>query len=165
MDNNNNNNIFRTKAVERVTSPEALDKYLKVTSPSVWMSLIAIIIILCGFIIWGVIGKIETTVTTGCQIDQGYLTCYVKDEDMEKVSEGDKIVVKGLDQEFAVTSLVPLGYVNEEQGYTYGELIHLVGAKLGDYIYYIDIPTGEKEGVYAGEIIIESLSPLEFILN
>ncbi len=38
--------IFREKALEKITSPEQLNNYLKVTNPAVWMILAAVILLL-----------------------------------------------------------------------------------------------------------------------
>ena len=38
--------IFREKSLKRITSPEELGDYLRVTSPSVWMILAAVILLL-----------------------------------------------------------------------------------------------------------------------
>ena len=35
--------IFRKKAVDRVNSPEQLNDYIRVTSPSIWMVLAGVI--------------------------------------------------------------------------------------------------------------------------
>ena len=39
-----NETIFRKKSLERIASPDKLDDYLKVTSPSVWVILAALFI-------------------------------------------------------------------------------------------------------------------------
>ena len=72
--------IFRQKSVDRVSSPEELDKYLKVTSPRVWVVLIGIIIILVGVIAWGSFGKLKTYANVGCVIEKGQAYCYVNEE-------------------------------------------------------------------------------------
>lgn len=60
--------IFREKSIERVSSPEQLDDYIKVTTPSVWLILSATIALLAGMIIWGVFGKIEVNTPNGVEI-------------------------------------------------------------------------------------------------
>ena len=57
-----NNDLFRKKAVERITSPEKLNDYIHVTSPSIWMALGAIIVLLVGALVWATFGNIYTTV-------------------------------------------------------------------------------------------------------
>ena len=53
-----NNSIFRQKSIDRISSPEKLDDYIRVTTPSVWITLAAIVILLVGAIIWGIFGEL-----------------------------------------------------------------------------------------------------------
>ena len=46
--------IFREKSIERVTSPEKLNDYIKVTRPSVWLILLATLILIVGTSVWAV---------------------------------------------------------------------------------------------------------------
>ena len=57
VQNMENNDLFRKKAVERITSPEKLNDYIHVTSPSIWMALGAIILILVGALVWATFSK------------------------------------------------------------------------------------------------------------
>ena len=59
--------IFREKSIERVSSPEKLDDYIKVTTPSVWIILAATVALLVGMIIWGGFGKIEVNTPNGVE--------------------------------------------------------------------------------------------------
>ena len=47
-----NNNLFRKSSLERVSSPEQLDEYVKVTSPNLILIIIAIFSILFAGIVW-----------------------------------------------------------------------------------------------------------------
>ena len=44
--------LFRQKSVERISSPEDLHEYMRVTSPRLWMILTAIVVLLAGFIVY-----------------------------------------------------------------------------------------------------------------
>ena len=55
----NQKGIFREKAMNRVSSPEQLNDYIRVTSPSVWIVLIALIVLLIGMLAWSILGRIE----------------------------------------------------------------------------------------------------------
>ena len=50
--------LFRQKSIDKVSSPEKLDDYIKVTTPSVWITLAAIVILLAGIIVWGIFGEL-----------------------------------------------------------------------------------------------------------
>jgi hypothetical protein len=57
--------IFRKKSLERVTSPEQLNDYIKVTTPSVWIILAATLILIIGTLVWAVFGKIRVNTESG----------------------------------------------------------------------------------------------------
>ena len=50
--------IFREKSMERVSSPEALNDYIRVTTPSVWIVLAAAVLLLVGMLCWSVFGRV-----------------------------------------------------------------------------------------------------------
>ncbi len=51
--------IFRQKSIERVSGPEELNDYIRVTTPSVWIVLIAIVTLLAGILMWSIFGRVE----------------------------------------------------------------------------------------------------------
>ena len=57
--------IFREKSLKRISSPEQLNDYIKVTTPSVWLILFATFILILGILFWAVFGKIRVNTDTG----------------------------------------------------------------------------------------------------
>lgn len=57
--------IFRQKSMDRISSPEQLNDYIRVTTPSVWLVLIAIILLLAGMLAWSVLGTVEAHAADG----------------------------------------------------------------------------------------------------
>ena len=51
------NQIFRKKNIDRVSSPEQLNDYVRVSNPGVWMVLTAVIVLLFGICVWAVFRK------------------------------------------------------------------------------------------------------------
>lgn len=64
---NMNKSIFRKKSLERISSPEEIDDYMKVTSPSMWLVLGAILLLLAALIFWSITARIESTVVVDGQ--------------------------------------------------------------------------------------------------
>jgi len=54
--------IFRQAALERLSSPEQIDRLLPLTSPQSWIALAAVGLLLVGGLMWSIFGTIETTV-------------------------------------------------------------------------------------------------------
>ena len=46
--------IFREKSLERVNAPEELNDYIHVTTPAVWFVIASLLVILAGFLVWGI---------------------------------------------------------------------------------------------------------------
>ena len=66
--NNKNESIFRQKSIDRISSPEQLHDYIKVSSPGAWLVLVAIIIFLVGALVWAVNGSITINTDTGSKV-------------------------------------------------------------------------------------------------
>ena len=60
------NKIFRKTALDRISSPEQLNEYMKVAGPGVWCMLAGLAVTFAAFFVWGVLGSIpETVVISG----------------------------------------------------------------------------------------------------
>ena len=55
--------LYRKSALEKISSPEQLDKTLTVTSPLSWLVLIGITLIIAATTVWGFLGTIPMSVT------------------------------------------------------------------------------------------------------
>ena len=51
-----NNKLFSQDALDKLRSPERLDTMLSITTPIVWMSLGAIVMITCSLVLWSIFG-------------------------------------------------------------------------------------------------------------
>ena len=51
--------LFRKKSMDRVSSPEQLNDYIRVTSPGLWLVLAAGVILLAGMLAWSILGTVE----------------------------------------------------------------------------------------------------------
>ena len=54
--------LFRKKAIDKISSPEQLDTLIKVTSPANWLMLLAFAIVIVVAVLWGFYGRIPTKV-------------------------------------------------------------------------------------------------------
>ena len=56
--------IFRKKSLERIAAPEALNDYLHVTGPAVWLILCAVILLHAGLLVWSSSARGARSVST-----------------------------------------------------------------------------------------------------
>lgn len=154
--------IFREKSLEKISSPEQMNDYIRVSSPSVWMVLTAVIVLLAGVCVWGMFGHLDTAVQTGGVCTNGRLTVFVGEEDHNKIGENAVISVDGVEYAVAEITNAPIRVDDQIDPY----VVHLAGFTEGDWVYrlYADVP-GLADGVYAASVITERVRPLDFVLN
>ncbi len=92
-ENGNKNDLFRKSTLERVTSPEQLNEYIKVTNPSLIVMLIGIFTILIAGVIWIFSSGIPKTVDlTGVAVTDSVGTqkvyCYVPIATSKRLATG-----------------------------------------------------------------------------
>ena len=155
------NDLFRKKSVERVSSPEQLNDYIRVANPGVWMILAAIVILLVGVIVWGCIGHLDTTLSTAVVCENDVAVIYVREADVEKIEVG--MTVRVGDEEYTISeiSTEPIRVDDTMSEYA----IHASGLTVGEWVYTIQVDGDFAAGVQKAEIVIESISPISFILN
>jgi hypothetical protein len=72
--------LFRKKAMARISSPEDLTSYLRVTSPAVWLLLIAVILLLAGMLLWSSKVSIDSIAAGTARVENGSMILTFDDE-------------------------------------------------------------------------------------
>lgn len=164
------NSIFRKKAMDRISSPEEMDDYLQVTGPSTWIVLIALIFLVLGFLVWGVSGRLDTTMNVAVVSDKGSVECLIPYEQLENIAgddadgkKADKMTLKidNKEYEFVYEGKAPdmISKNTDESICMAGNLVE------GAIVQPMTVKADLKQGVYVGKIVVETVSPVHFILN
>lgn len=153
--------LFRKKAVDRVSNPEQLNDYIHVTSPSIWLLLAGIICILLGAIVWGIFGNIYSTLNTAGSVHDHTLTIYVSTADRQNVKVGMDITVNGTKTQVREISEQPV-YVTADMG---DFLLERAGLTANDWAYKVEADTELEDGVYEASITTEVIHPIEFVIH
>ncbi len=156
-----NEQLFRKKSVDRVSSPEQLNEYIKVSNPGIWMILAAIVILLVGAIVWGVLGTLDTTLSTVAVAENGELTVYVKEADIDSIEEG--MTVRIGDKEGTITEISTTPTTVDGTFSDYA--LHVGNLVNGEWVFAIRVSGEFTDGVHNADIVVESVSPMSFILN
>lgn len=155
------NSIFREKSLQRVSSPEQLNDYIRVTNPGIWVTLAAAIVLLAGFIVWGVVGNLETKADVVAVSGNGTLTCYVKEADAASVEAGDPVRVGG--EEFTVQEIAaePVAIGDDMSAYA----LRIGDLAVGEWVYPVTLSGSLSDGIYEASVITDSISPISFLFN
>ena len=157
-------NIFREKTIDRIKSPEMLDEYIKVANPGIWLSLAAILVFVIGGLMFSIFANIDSKVSTAVVVSDGNAICYLKEDKLQYVT--NELYVEVNNNKYALADhgneLEKLSSDNDSDE----EILHLMGTEEGGwyYIYPFD-PSGMEPGVYRGEIIVDSVKPINFLIN
>ena len=156
------NGLFRQKSLDKVSSPEQMNDYIRVTSPGVWLILAAVIALLAGLIIWSILGRLETTVTAaavaGPEVGS---VCYIEEGDLSAVHAGQTVHIGG--EDYALASVAPKPVVVDDSFDAYA--LHVGGLETGQWVYPAELDGTLDEGVYEAKIVVDSVSPISFLLN
>jgi len=87
--------VYRKASMERISSPEQLNDYLRVTNPSVWIVLAAVVLLLAGTLIWASLTYIGSSVSGVAAVDDGVMTVRFDDPALEKNVEAGMSVTVG----------------------------------------------------------------------
>ena len=132
--------LFRKEAMNRITSPDQLNDHLRVTRPSVWIVLAAVILLLVGLFVWANIGDLETRANVRIMVQSGEARV-IGDGQAVNIEKGMTVRFKDSDAEAAV----------EKAGRTADG--YLVG------VFRTDMDDGE----YTGTIVLDSVKPISFL--
>ena len=154
-------NLFRKKSLERISSPEQLNHYIRVSTPSVWLLLGAIVILLAGVCVWGVFGHMDTALPVVVVAREGTATAYIREADADKVAGDMPIAIGDAKGQVLVVIRQP---VQVDDAFT-EYMCHVGGLQQGEWVYPAVLEIDCSDGVHAGAIVIDGVSPISFVLN
>lgn len=131
--------LFREKTLERISSPEKLTDYLRVTNPGIWAVLGAVILLLGGLLLWSTIGTLETKASAKVIVE--HHVAIVVTDSSSAIKEGMPVHILAEDYLIAATS-------EDEYGRVYG-------------ITEVPLP----DGSYSGTVVVEQVRPIDFLLE
>ena len=152
--------VFRKESLEKVSSPEQLNDYIKVSNVSVWIIIGAALVLLAAGLVWSITANLQTTVLSTGAVKGGVMTCYLSDTG--EINVGDEVSFpNGSTGTVTSVSGEPKSAKEIAAGCSDYEVYRL---ELSDWSYEVKISAaGLDDGVATAEIIIDSVKPISFI--
>lgn len=86
--------IYREGAVDRLSSPENMNQYVRVTRPALWVTLAAVILLIAGCLIWMSMTYISSFLTGTADVRNGIMTVTLdNDQKAENLETGMTVTV------------------------------------------------------------------------
>lgn len=156
-----NETIFRDKAMERVASADRLNDYVKLSNPGIWFILVAVVVVLAGGCIFGMVGHIDSTVPCVALSDGQHTVCWVKKEYDDRFTDQMTVKIDGKEYPVSLHDATPVSVDPGTDTY----VLFLGDMQPGEWIYEIDADGTLPDGSYEAELVTERISPLSFLFG
>ena len=141
MEQTQKKEVFRKETMERISSPEQLTGYLRVTKPGIWVVLAAVILLLGAMLAWSAVGVLETTTDAKVVVSDASTEIIVTGTLASSVQAG--MPVRVASEEYTIAS------VETDE---YGRTVAFART---------DLPNG----IYDAKIVVEQTKPISFLLE
>ena len=157
------NGLLQKKITDQLSTPEQLNDRLRVANPGIWLLLAGILLVLVGFCVWGIFGRLNTVIPVGAMTDQGKTICYVKEENRDRITLDMEVSAEGKITFVEDISLVPVLVDSAFPEY----LRHVGNLSQGEWVYIVTLKDliGEEGSIFPADIVIESIAPARFVVN
>ena len=153
------NPILTKNSGEKVTSPEELNDYIKVTNFSIWLILAVVIIMASSVFVWAFVGSLHTSVKATGIAEKGVITCYLPSD--SGAAAGNDVTAGGTFGKVVSVSNPPLSEKAVSEKYDEYTAYRL---NLSDWNYEVIINAeGCPDGLVTVNIITGSVKPISFI--
>jgi len=156
-----NETVFRDKSIERISSPEQLNDYVRLTNPGVWFVVAAIMIILVGAFIFGITGHIDSSVPGVCISDGSSTVCLVKRKYGDRFTDDMHVQINSAEHSVLLKNAKPIAIDQTIDSYA----LFVGDMELSEWVYEIEVEGDIPEGVYEARLVTERISPLSFIFG
>ena len=153
--------IFRKKAMERISSPEELDQYLTVTGPGVWFPLITAVVLLIGALVWMTLGSIDVTLNVAIAAGDSGVVCYVPAEHKQAAVKCGSVIIAGTAYTLTDVGLADLALTEESDA----SVRRAGGLSYAAEVSPLKVNAELMHGVYQGQITVETVNPISYIIN
>ncbi len=157
------NGLFRKKSMDRISSPEQLHDYMRVTSPRLWMLLAAVVLLLAGFIVYASRTTMENTMPIRVTVQNYHLTA----EESGTGEEREAMLIYTelpIDQLDTVKTGMQVrfgngtGHVDWISAFSEEEKVQII-IEMDKTIYPL------TDGEFDAELVLESTTPISFLWN
>ena len=154
------NGLFRKKSLERISSPEELHDYMRVTSPRLWMLLGAITALLVGFIVYASTATMENTMPIKVKVSQYELETNAAGE-VEYMTAIEAHLPHTMKDQVDSNMMVRIGRIEAKIAYVGVGENETIFLNIDPGMDYVPL----EEGEYDAELVLESTMPISFLWN
>lgn len=160
-----NKGLFRKASLDRVSSPEQLNDYIRVSNPSVWLILGAVAALIIAVFVWAIWGDLPTKTAVRGRAEGGVVTCYLPAEGAAGITSDKTVEYGDITGRVISVGTRALAYddVSEALG---GDEYALYMLGVGEWNVPVTMEIeGAPDGIIDVSVITDTISPIDFLLN
>ena len=166
------NKLFKKSSMERITSPEKLNDFIKVSNPTSWMILGAALAIVLGLLAWGVFGELSESVTFNGHLKDGQLYCYASGSLADQLAPGMEATIVPLGSSEVMKGAIatvaehPLSYDEASRDIISDYMLSALGITGWNIAVTVDVNEPLYEGVvYTISVVTETYRPIQLVFR
>lgn len=156
--------IFREKNLKRAQSLDELQDIMEINKPFTWLVIVAALLLLGGFLVWGIFGTIPDKIDVKVLVREDTGAIYLDAEAANKIKIGTKIKIEG--QEFFVKGITDKPLSKEDVELIINDKYTFEKINPSTWSTAITFDVSKfTNGVYSASLIISETKPLSFVFN
>lgn len=125
------------------------------------MILSAVIVLLIGVCFWSVFATLTTSQEAVAVVQDGKATCYVYLNEVNNLTPGMEVKIGDSVGSIRTVATTPMEITGDFDGYA----LYLSGLQEGDWVVPVTVDIKAQDGIYKAFIVLETISPISFLLN
>lgn len=161
--------IFRETALQKMSSADDLDRYLKVTNPSAWVLVGAVTVLIIAAVIWGLTATLPIKNATTGVLKDGEIVCFLPLDEDSLATTDSKVTAAGRDTRILSVNDNP--HSQREVAAVIGSDYALESSGLSQWSYKVvvalpdDMSTWEEGDDVPVQITTKEVAPLAYLFG
>ena len=152
----------------KITSPDQLNNYIRVTSPGIWIVIAAILVLLSGLFFWLFTGQLEVSLHTPIFTRDTESFAFIPREKLHGVAAGTPARILNTQTSGTVTAIAsePLTFTDIESitGRNAAASMMIDYSSRSLCMVSLNVPDA-PQGVSQAVIVIDTVKPISFLLR
>ncbi|MBQ3316630.1 MAG: hypothetical protein II883_06370 [Spirochaetales bacterium] len=143
--------------------PGDLNQYIRLTTVSIWLVLVAFIVFVIGMVVWGFTGNLSVSVKAVAVGHEGKVSLYIPEDQVSRIKDDNELVIN--DKSVAIGNVHESG-ISQRAGDVLDEYqLSLAGLSESQKVIVVDRDLAGYDGSYGAAIIIERIKPFDFLFG
>ncbi|MEA5019975.1 MAG: hypothetical protein VB027_06370 [Gordonibacter sp.] len=158
-----NETLFRRESIDRAKSSERTDAYLKVSNPSLWLLVAAVVILLASFAAWAFGGQIPIRYQAVGVVDNESITVFLPAEGAPDITTSMEVLLAGRTHRIVYVSDDVVSAEEIQSRYDEREYYQLKPASQN--IVFIADAKGIADGVISVSVVVGKRCPFDYLFE